>query len=139
MHAEPRSAPGSTAKPSTTLSVNVLGGDDRIDASMLTGTDLVADGGVGGDYILDGAGNDTINGGPGGDVNIAGGGSDVFNGGDGDDTADYSGRATPVSIALNGQAVSGAAGEGDVVGADVEGAFGGAGNDAISGNGLGTA
>ena len=43
-------------QPSTTLSVNVLGGDDRIDASMLTGTNLVADGGVGGDYILDGAG-----------------------------------------------------------------------------------
>src|SRR3954451_20673464 len=31
--------------------VNTLGADDRIDASGLSGTNLVADGGVGGDYI----------------------------------------------------------------------------------------
>jgi Ca2+-binding RTX toxin-like protein len=60
--------------------------DDRLDASAVTGTSLLLDGGAGGDYLLDGAGNDTINGGPGGDVGIAGPGSDVYNGGDGDDS-----------------------------------------------------
>ena len=120
-----------------TTTATTLGGDDRIDASLLTGSSLLAEGGLGGDYILDGAGNDTINGGPGGDVDIAGLGSDVFAGGDGDDTVDYSGRGVPVTIRLDGTPVSGQAGEGDTVGADVEGALGGAAGDAIVGNGLG--
>lgn len=118
--------------------VNGLGADDRIDGSMLTAaTSLRADGGVGGDYLLDGAGNDILSGGPGGDVWIAGGGTDVFTGGDGDDTVDYSGRGGAVLIRLNGTPVSGEAGENDTVGADVEGALGGAGNDTIVGNDLG--
>ena len=121
-----------------TTIVNTLAGNDTIVASGLAaGTTLQVDAGIGGDYITDGAGNDTINGGPGGDNWIAGGGTDVFNGGDGDDTADYSGRGNPVTILLNGQAASGEAGEADTVGADVEGAFGGAGNDTIVGNNLG--
>jgi Ca2+-binding RTX toxin-like protein len=142
--------------PAPTFVVNVLGGADRIDATRVTdGTKLQANagdgddridatnnddtlsGGVGGDYIADLGGNDQIDGGPGGDVWIAGTGTDVFTGGDGDDTADYSGRANPVAIVLNGQPVSGEAGENDAVGADVEGAFGGAGNDTIVGNALG--
>jgi hypothetical protein len=124
--------------PAPAAIVNTLGGDDRIDAAQLgAGSSLLADGGVGGDYILDGAGNDTINGGPGGDVWIANVGADVFTGGDGDDTVDYTGRSNPVAVLPNGQPVSGEAGENDTVGADVEGAFGGAGNDTIVGNGLG--
>ena len=55
-------------QPAPTLTASLLGGEDRIDASMLTGANLVADGGLGGDYILDGTGNDTLSGGPGGDV-----------------------------------------------------------------------
>jgi hypothetical protein len=127
-----------TCPTAATTIVNTLAGDDTIVAGGVgAGTALQIDAGVGGDYITDGAGNDTINGGPGGDNWIAGGGSDVFNGGDGDDTADYSGRGNPVTILLNGQAASGEAGEGDTVGADVEGASGGAGNDTIVGNNLG--
>jgi hypothetical protein len=120
-----------------TTAANTAGGDDRIDASALTASSLLADGGVGGDYILDGAGNDTINGGAGGDVNIAGGGTDVFNGGDGDDTVDYSGRGAPVTINLNGGAVSGQAGEGDTLNS-VEGAIGSPFNDTIVASGVGT-
>ena len=70
---------------------------------MLTGTNLVADGGLGGDYILDGAGNDTLSGGPGGDVWIADGGTDMFSGGDGDDTADYTGAARRSRSASTGR------------------------------------
>jgi len=124
-------------QPAPTLTASLLGGEDRIDASMLTGANLVADGGLGGDYILDGTGNDTLSGGPGGDVWEANVGTDTFSGGDGDDTADYSKRGVAVTIRLDGTAVSGAPGENDTVGADVEGAFGGAGNDVIAGNALG--
>ena len=124
-----------TTTPTTTATT--LAGDDRIDASGLTMSALVADGGLGGDYILDGAGNDTVNGGAGNDVNIAGGGADVFNGGDGDDTVDYSGRGAAVTINLNGGAVSGQAGEGDTISPDVEGGAGGAGNDVIVANAVG--
>ena len=76
-----------------TTTVNALGADDTIDASPLSGTSLIVDAGLGGDYVTDGAGNDTIGGGPGNDVNINGPGTDVFNGGDGDDTVDYSDAA----------------------------------------------
>ena len=120
-----------------TTAVSAQGAADRADAAAVTGTSLLLDGGAGNDYLLDGAGNDTISGGPGGDVWIAGGGSDVFAGGDGDDSVDYSGRGAAVTIRLDGSAVSGQAGENDVVGGDVEGAFGGAGNDVIAGNGIG--
>src|SRR3954447_3532988 len=106
-------------QPATTVSINTLGGDDTIVASALSGTNLLADGGVGDDEIRDGAGNDTITGGAGGDRFSAGPGSDVYNGGDGDDTIYYSDRAGAVTIALNGTAVSGEAGEGDTVGGDV--------------------
>ena len=95
------------------------------------------DGGVGGDYLLDEGGNDTVAGGPNGDVWIAGGGTDTFAGGDGDDTVDYTGRSGAVTITLDGLADDGEAGEADNVGADVEGAFGGAGADRIVGNALG--
>jgi Ca2+-binding RTX toxin-like protein len=111
--------------------VNAEGADDRIDASALTGTNVTVNGGVGNDYLLDGSGNDVLNGGPGPDVNIAGQGADVFSGGDGEDSVDYSGRGAPVAINLNGGAVSGQAGEGDTIAVDVEGAYGGPGNDVI--------
>jgi Ca2+-binding RTX toxin-like protein len=115
--------------------VNGLGADDRIDASRLTAaTNLQADGGAGGDYILDGAGADNLSGGPGGDVFIAGTGPDTISGGDGDDTVDYSGRTGAVAIRLDGSAMSGEAGEGDVIGADVESAYGGGGNDSLVAN-----
>ncbi len=121
-----------------TAIVSGFGADDRIDGSALPATtSLQADGGAGGDYLLDGAANDTLSGGPGGDTWIAGRGADVFAGGDGDDTVDYSGRTAAVTIRLNGAPVSGEAGENDTIGADVEGAYGGSGNDSIVGNGLG--
>src|SRR4051812_4056304 len=41
---------------SPTTAVNAQGADDRVDASTLTGTNLVLDGGAGNDYLLDGAG-----------------------------------------------------------------------------------
>ena len=116
-----------------TAIVNGLGADDRIDGSTLpAATSLQADGGAGGDYLWTAPRNDTLIGGPGGDTWIAGRGADMFAGGDGDDTVDYSGRTGAVTITLDGAAGDGEAGEGDNVGADVEGASGGSGNDRSS-------
>ncbi len=121
-----------------TVVVNGLGAGDRIDGSALPATtSLQADGGAGGDELLDGAANDTLSGGPGDDRWFPGRGADVFTGGDGDDTVYYSDRTGAVTIRLNGAPVSGEAGENDTIGADVEGAYGGSGNDSIVGNGLG--
>jgi hypothetical protein len=120
-----------------TTAVSGQGADDRLDAAAVSGTSLLLDGGAGNDYLLDGAGNDTIGGGAGNDVWIAGGGADVFAGGDGDDTVDYTGRTGAVTLRLDGAAASGEAGEADTIGADVEGAYGGAGGDTIIGNNVG--
>ena len=57
--------------------------------------------------------------------------------GDGSDTVDYRERTAGLTITLNGQADDGEAGEGDNVGAEVETAIGGSGNDRIVGNNLG--
>ena len=107
----------------------------------------VLDAGAGNDAVTGGRGDDTLTGGPGNDTVSAGDGddtldeaapgdgTDVLSGGDGSDTVDYSGRAAAVTVTLDGKPGSGEAGEGDTVGADVEGASGGAGNDTLAGGG----
>ena len=53
-----------------TLTVNALGGDDRVDASLLPADliGLVLNGGAGTDTIFGSQGNDLVNGGPGNDI-----------------------------------------------------------------------
>ena len=72
--------------PNDTLRVNVLAGDDVIDASSLAaGAPLLTlDGGDGGDVLIGGAGPDIVFGGPGDDVLLGGPGVDVLDGGPGD-------------------------------------------------------
>ena len=107
----------------------------------------VLSGGAGNDTLTGRRGDDTLTGGPGND-GVAGGdgddtldeaapanGTDLLSGGDGSDTVDYSGRTGAVTVTLDGKADSGEAGEADTVGADVEGATGGAGNDTLTGAG----
>jgi Ca2+-binding RTX toxin-like protein len=67
------------------LTVNLLNGDDVLDASSLTATGmlLTANGGAGDDVLIGGAGNDTLNGNDGDDVIIGGAGQDVIDGGTG--------------------------------------------------------
>jgi Ca2+-binding RTX toxin-like protein len=69
------------------LTMNMLAGDDVMDASGLaaTGIQLVANGGDGADILVGGDGNDTLTGGAGDDVLVGGDGIDVIDGGDGDD------------------------------------------------------
>lgn len=63
--------------------VNLLGGDDVLEASDLqaSGPLLTGDGGAGNDVLVGGDGNDTLLGGPGDDVLIGGPGTDVLDGG----------------------------------------------------------
>ena len=65
------------------LMINVLDGDDVVEASSLTvtGTQLTANGGNGNDVLVGGDGNDTLNGDAGDDVLIGGPGIDILDGG----------------------------------------------------------
>jgi len=133
----------------TTLEVHGNGGDDTVsgtpnndrlfgDAGVDTldgsgGNDLL-DGGPGENYLYDGPGDDTVVGGPNQDSFHPGPGRDTYSGGDGNsDYIDYGPRTSPVTITLDGQPDDGEAGEGDNVGADIESAYGGSGNDRIVG------
>lgn len=95
-------------------------------------------GGAGNDTLIGNEGANTLEGGPGDDLLEAGFGADELIGGTGDDGADYSGRASPVIVDLDGSAGDdGETGEGDTVGADVEDIFGGSGSDTLIGNASG--
>jgi Ca2+-binding RTX toxin-like protein len=119
---------------------------------------------VNGDLIAGGAGNDTLNGGPqhdilvggaGNDMELGNGGDDWFwedgecnfpcapngadqlHGGGGLDRVEYTGRAAPVTVTIDGVANDGAAGEGDNVFTDVEDLRGGHGDDTLTGSSIG--
>ena len=89
----------------------------------------------GNDKLDGGAGNDSIDGGVGNDTLIAGLGTDKVIGGVGTDLADYSARTENLKLDLDGIADDGAAGENDMLFADLENLTGGKGNDWIVGNG----
>ena len=69
------------------LTVNLLAGDDVVDASGVAAgsIQLTLDGGAGGDVLIGGDGNDVLLGGPGDDVLIGGPGIDTLDGGGDDD------------------------------------------------------
>src|SRR6266542_3989681 len=84
---------------------------------------------------LGGPGNDVLNGGSQTDALDGGTGADAMSGGgDPYDHVLYDSRTAPVTITLDGVADDGEAGEGDNVGADIERATGGSGDDLIVGN-----
>jgi Ca2+-binding RTX toxin-like protein len=84
--------------------------------------------------VRGGSGVDTIAGNELNNVLDGGAGADNISGGDGVDAVDYSRRTAPVNVTLNaGPGNDGEAGENDTIAADVEGAFGGAGDDKLVG------
>lgn len=91
-------------------------------------------GGDGADQLAGSAAVDTLSGGNGDDSLRGFGGADVFVGGDGNDTADYYVSSQPVNISLDGLANDGALEEGDMIGNDVEQAFGSPFDDVYVGN-----
>ncbi len=76
-------------------------------------------------WLIGGAGNDWFDG---------GGGADIFNAGAGVDTLSYARRLTPVTLTLPDADAATEAGEGDLVGPDIENVVGGSASDTIVGN-----
>ena len=91
-------------------------------------------GGAGADKLVGGLQNNVLDGGAGDDELDGGPNKDRLIGGDGTDTASYASRNTSVLVDLGGAAVSGIAGEGDTIDADVENARGGSGADTLNGS-----
>ncbi|MBM7517918.1 calcium-binding protein [Nocardioides nitrophenolicus] len=91
-------------------------------------------GGSAADRLTGSAGADELDGGSGDDLLDGGPGADVLRGGAGSDTVSYAGRVAPVTVSLDGAAGDGEAGEGDLVGPDVENATGGEGADRLTGS-----
>lgn len=106
-----------------------VGEKDRI------GTDIEnINGGAGNDKIYGNAVANVLKGGAGNDVLDGGLGKDGLYGGLGIDTASYSTRTVAVVIDLDGVADDGAAGEKDLISADIENLTGGSAADTITGN-----
>ena len=92
-------------------------------------------GGNDGDWLLGSAADNHLAGEGGDDLLTGEAGADVLAGGAGADIVDYVDRAAPLTIDLDGVAGDdGAPSEGDSVGADVEGIWGGTGADRLTGN-----
>lgn len=119
--------------------ISIIGGSGN---DTLTGNDQVngLDGGAGDDVIDGRGGADEILGKAGNDTflsslpPIVSFDSDAFAGGDGFDIADYSPRTAAVRVQLDGLAGDGESSESDMIGPDVEGIRGGAGNDVLIGD-----
>jgi Ca2+-binding RTX toxin-like protein len=93
-------------------------------------------GGSGDDSLTGSSMDNLLNGGPGDDILDGALGGDILVGAGGTgDVADYSDRTTPLTVDLDGLlGDDGQAGEGDTVGADIEGVLGGSAGDLLSGN-----
>ncbi len=127
------------------------GGRDAADYSRRAGDVVVSlDGGSGDDGepgegdtvgpdvedVIGGSGADRLRGGPGDNTLNGGPGADEMSGGPGLDAVDYSDRLVPVVADLSGSpGDDGTEAEGDTIAADVEGIFGGASADFLTGSG----
>lgn len=90
------------------------------------------------DSLFGGADNDTLRGEDGDDTLMGEGGTDALVGGPNDsddcgDTADFSDKASAVTVTLDGVA-NDETGDGDTIGADIESADGGDAGDTLTGN-----
>ena len=139
------------------ITVNLLGGEDRLGTAANVAKPMTVNGGEGSDNLATGASNDTVHGNGGNDsINTGagndnlfgdagndrmdgGGGADGFNGGTGIDTVTYATRAAGVRVTLDNLPNDGTPannehpeGERDNVRTDVERVIGGRGNDFLS-------
>jgi Ca2+-binding RTX toxin-like protein len=137
------------------LTVNGDSGDDMLaggqgDDTITGGTGSnVLSGGDGDDTLTGGQGDDTLTGGDGGDTLSGGLGNDVIDegdslngtdtmaGGGGTDRLTYGGRSAGVTVTMDGVFDDGEAGESDNVGADIEDAIGGLGDNFMVGSASG--
>lgn len=122
------------------LVASAFSGNDTFNGSSgndgfngFTGNDIF-NGNAGDDTLFGGDGNDSLYGGAGNDILLGGAGNDLLSGSDSFDIANYA-TATggvKVSLALLSAQVTGGAGTDTLL--SIEGLFGGAGNDSLSGS-----
>jgi hypothetical protein len=110
--------------------LNGLGGNDLL---LAHGGGDILSGGAGFDTLMGGPGDDTLNGGADNDLLQGQAGGDAYNGGDGSDTADFSDRQS-ITVAYDGIANDGDAGDADNVGNDTENVTGSPYADVIGGS-----
>jgi hypothetical protein len=110
----------------TRVVVDAGPGDDELSGGPSMRNEL--HGGSGDDRLFGSSSYDWLDGGPGADELWGGGGQDL---------ADYRGRTNAVLVTLDGIVNDGEPGERDIIKNDVEGVFGGNGNDTLSGSGSG--
>ena len=125
----------STGAPSSILFT--LNGDIGDDTLLGGSGDDVITGGTGADNLSGLAGDNTLTGGLGNDTfdeGAAANGTETMAGGSGIDTVTYALRASGVTVTMDGVFDDGEAGEGDNVGADIENAIGGAGDNTLTGS-----
>ena len=90
------------------LTLNALGGDDVINASVARsrGIQLTMNGGLGEDILIGSEGNDLVNGGDGNDTALMGAGDDTFVWNPGDDNDTLEGQAGADTMLFNGASVA---------------------------------
>ena len=115
------------------VTLNGVAGDGEAGENDNADTENVR-GGAGADRLTGGLQNNVLEGGGGDDALDGGPNKDRLIGGAGTDTASYASRTAGVRIDLGGTDVSGVAGEGDTIDADVENARGGGGADTLNGS-----
>jgi Ca2+-binding RTX toxin-like protein len=108
----------------------------RLDDTLRNVENII--GGSGSDTIIGDAHVNVLTGGGGGDILKGGLGSDILDGGIGSDTADFSDKTASVVVTLNGSnnAVATVGGVAEDTLRNIENIFGGAGADALTGDGL---
>ena len=109
---------------------DALGGDAANNLLVGGGGNDTLFAGGGNDRLFGDSGNDTLLGGGGNDALDGGSGADRLDGGGGTDIADYRSERTAISANLN----TGGNTQGDTY-ISIESVYGGAGNDALGGNG----
>jgi Ca2+-binding RTX toxin-like protein len=89
------------------LTLNALGGDDRVDATLLEadGIQLAMNGGLGADVVLGSQGDDLINGGDANDAAFMGAGDDTFVWNPGDDNDTLEGQTGFDAMLFNGASI----------------------------------
>jgi uncharacterized repeat protein (TIGR02059 family) len=133
-------AAASPALLTAAVSVTVLGseGDDPDIAMGAIGRGLTIQARGGNDTVIGGQASDTISGDAGNDTLRGGGGNDRLDGGTGNDAADFGYATGGLTVSLDAAGtvfVAASAGDTDSLVA-IEGLIGGAGNDALTGDGV---
>ena len=111
---------------------SLYGGDGHDSLMGDEGNDSIS-GDAGNDTLSGGAGKNVLYGGTGDDRFIGGAGADTFYGGADQDNLDYSASGSAVNVNLNTGSLSGGDAGNDSIGSGIDGVYGSAFNDSLTG------